>query len=111
MFFSGRRCFQPQSTTGGVNPLHRHYTGLTHTYCVGLVEKQNQRGLIHYIRTNCDTYPLTVVKMKFLFLTCEKIVIYCAMFFDTYLTLGKIRIAISKMGHPCETVGLKYDQT
>ena len=59
-------------TGGGVNPLHRHYTGLTHTYCVGLVEKQNQRGLIHYIRTNCDTYPLTAVKIKFLFSTCEK---------------------------------------
>ena len=42
---------------------------------------------------------------------CKNIGIYCAMFFDTYLTLGKIRIAISKMGHPCEIVGLKYDQT
>ena len=98
-------------TGEGVNPLHRHYTGLTHTYCVGLVEKHCQKVLIHYTDTNCDTYPLTAVKMNFLFLTCEKIGIYCAMFFDTYLTLGKIRIAISKMGHPCETVGLKYDQT
>ena len=59
-------------TVGGVNPLHRHYTGLTHTYCVGLVEKHCQKVLIHYTDTNCDTYPLTAVKMKFLFSTCEK---------------------------------------
>ena len=78
---------------------------------MGLVEKQNQNGLIHYTDTNCDTYPLTAVKMKFLFLTCEHILEFTVTFFDTYLTLGKINIAISKMGHPCETVGLKHDQT
>ena len=59
-------------TRGGVNPLHRHYTGLTHTYCVGLVEKHCQKVLIHYTDTNCDKYPLTAVKMNFLFLACEK---------------------------------------
>ena len=42
---------------------------------------------------------------------CKTIGIYGAMFVESYLTLGKIRIAISTMAHPCETIGLKHDQT